>query len=379
MGESLMSGAIVASPYIPTQYGYADWQPSQSYYAFATAAGCFNGYPAQSPRQKQSSILSCLRRKDSETLMQASFNISTGGQYGSYVFAPVTDGIFVTDLPSRQLLRKEVNGQRILSGNNANEGPLFVPQNITTDSNLIDWVETTYPLLSPDDITKLLSYYPSTPSPAPKKFATDGLSPPTAITQSSLSTGAQQRANNIYAETTFVCPSYWLAEAFTDNDKQAYKYQVSALPALHGLDQYAYFDEPRDVSQGEKFSEEMSKIWGSFVIEGKPRTEALGGWPVWESGNSSMANRKCFFPAGLLMMHGADFEGDVVNQTGGELVNGTVQGGNLLQSYGEDLNTTYFVGEGREPSFSIVNARTWEGGRGLRCDFWRSIGGIVPE
>lgn len=69
----------------------------------------------------------------------------------------------------------------------------------------------------------------------------------------------------------------------------------------------------------------------------------------------------------------------IVNQTGGELVNSTVQGGYLLQSYGENLNTTYFVGEGREPAFDIVNARTWEGDRGVRCDFWRSIGGIVPE
>lgn len=29
--------------------------------------------------------------------------------------------------------------------------------------------------------------------------------------------------------------------------------------------------------------------------------------------------------------------------------------------------------------FSLVNAYTWEGGRGVRCDFWRSMAGIVPE
>lgn len=291
IGESLMSGAIVASPYLPMQYGYADWQPSQSYYAFATAAGCFNGYPAQNPRQ-QSSIFRCLQNQPSEVLMNASFNISTGGMYGGYVFAPVTDGIFVTDTPSRQLLRKEVNGQRILSGNNANEGPLFVPQNITSDEDLIGWIETTFPLLSPDDITKLLAYYPSEPSSDPMKFATTGIDGPTAINQSSISIGNQQRANNIYAESVFVCPSYWLSQAFTDNDRQAYKYEVSALPALHGLDQYAYFNEPPDVSQGEAFSEELSKIWGNFVMKGDPSVAGLEDWPVWDSRNAAMANRK---------------------------------------------------------------------------------------
>ena len=40
-------------------------------------------------------------------------------------FLPVTDGTFVQDLPSQQLLRKQVNGRNLLVGNNANEGPGF--------------------------------------------------------------------------------------------------------------------------------------------------------------------------------------------------------------------------------------------------------------
>jgi len=45
LGESLFSNAIAASPYLPQQYSYADFVPSQSYYAFASAVGCF-GPPA---------------------------------------------------------------------------------------------------------------------------------------------------------------------------------------------------------------------------------------------------------------------------------------------------------------------------------------------
>jgi carboxylesterase type B len=49
-------------------------------------------------------------------------------------------------------------------------------------------------------------------------------------------------SQNIYAELTFVCPAYWMAEAYSGNDERtSYKYQFSALPGLHGQDVAAYF------------------------------------------------------------------------------------------------------------------------------------------
>ena len=45
---------------------------------------------------------------------------------------------------------------------------------------------------------------------------------------------------NIYAETTFVCPSYWMAQGYTDNGRKSYKYQNSVLPAVHASDMTAY-------------------------------------------------------------------------------------------------------------------------------------------
>ena len=40
---------------------------------------------------------------------------------------------------------------------------------------------------------------------------------------------------------------------------------------------------------------------------------------------------------------------------------------------------TEFGGPGLKNNIELVNAYTWEGGRGARCDFWRSVGAIVPE
>lgn len=60
-----------------------------------------------------------------------------------------------------------------------------------------------------------------------------------------------------------------------------------------------------------------------------------------------------------------------LNQTDGREISN-----NITMS---DRNTTIYVGPGLMNDFTAVNAYTWEGGRGVRCDFWKSVGGIVPE
>jgi len=43
------------------------------------------------------------------------------------------------------------------------------------------------------------------------------------------------------------------------------------------------------------------------------------------------------------------------------------------------VNLTVSGNPGLHNDISLVNAWTWEGGRGYRCEFWRSVGPIVPE
>ena len=106
---------IAASPFLPMQYGYADFVPSQSYYAFASALGCF-GPPALPQSNSSASIFQCLVDKDTESLQNASATISGSSRYGTWAFLPVTDGVFIQQLPSQQLLKKQINGNRILVG-----------------------------------------------------------------------------------------------------------------------------------------------------------------------------------------------------------------------------------------------------------------------
>lgn len=81
LGTQLFTNAIAASPYLPMQWGYGDFVPSQSYYAFATQAGC----PPSDPYLKNGSmpIFECLVSKDSETLINASAAVSQDGSYGT--------------------------------------------------------------------------------------------------------------------------------------------------------------------------------------------------------------------------------------------------------------------------------------------------------
>jgi carboxylesterase type B len=366
LGNTLFSQAIASSPYLPKQYGYKDWVPSQTYYAFAHMAGCA---PTAAYGAVRPTILECLRSKSTDTLILASQNVSASGAYGTWAFLPVTDGELIQSLPSQQLGLRKVNGMHMLTGNSANEGSSFVPSGINTEEDLVKWLKTTFPLFSNDDIAKLLLYYPSTnasvsiPDPL---FATNGISGPSALNQSSVATGQQQRAYNIYAESTFVCPSYWLAEAYAgDRGKQAWKYQYSVPLALHANDVGAYLG-PTTNTQGPDLSYAFRSLIGNFVTKGNPSiSSAIANGNLTTSNNASAEAASNWPSFSITQPHMLN-----LNQTGG-------QESSIAVALG--LNTTVAVGPGLQNNFSLVNAYTWEDGRGFRCDWWRSTGISVPQ
>ncbi|KAJ9603643.1 hypothetical protein H2200_011829 [Cladophialophora chaetospira] len=367
LGTSLFVNTIAASPYLPMQYGYKDWVPSQAYYAFATAAGCPPGLPYGSQSQ---TIFQCLVGKDTATLINASATISQSGNYGTWAFLPVTDGVFIQDLPSQQLLRRKVNGLNALIGNNANEGPSFTPQNITSEDNLVSWLHVTFPMFTNDDIAKVLLYYPSsnssTDSSAPM-YATSGNSVASALNVSTVGTGQQQRADNIYAETTFVCPSYWMAIAYNDMGRTSYKYQFSVEPALHGADVSGYFG-PAAPNIGPDLALAFRQIWGNFITTNNPSISANVAIGAGAANSSSVTTNAVTSWPQFSMYSPYQIN---LNQTGG-----TPFSMNITQI---NRNITEYGSPGLQNQITLVDAWNWEAGRGYRCEFWRSMGAIVPE
>lgn len=262
-------------------------------------------------------------------------------------------------------MKRRVNGINQLSGNCAEEGPYFTPQNIASEQGLVDWIKLVFPLFSDDDISKLLYYYPiqnSTNSSSLPRFATAGNKGPTALDISSTASGQQQRANLIYGETTFICPSYWVAEAYNTHGRTGYKYQYSVPLSMHGADQYPFFGESMP-NLGPDLTLAFQRIWGNFIKTGNPSISSsiangassngtarneLENWPAFTLWSPQMAN---------------------LNETGGKEVKTTTGA----------FNYTSIEGPGLKNDLSLVDAYTWEGGRGVRCDFWRSVASIVPE
>ncbi|KAL5394941.1 hypothetical protein PMIN06_003243 [Paraphaeosphaeria minitans] len=369
LGTSLFVNSITASPYLPQQYHYKDWVPSQSYYAFAIAAGC---PPTWAYGNSSQTIFECLISQSTETLQSASELVSQSGTLGSWGFLPVTDDVFIQSTPSKALLERKVNGLSHLSGNNAQEGDIFTTQNITTENDLMDWIRLVFPLFTQDDIAKLLYYYPSSnvsdSSDGLTEFATEGTMGPTIVNVSQTATGQQQRAQAIYGESTFVCPSYWIAEAYNARGRTGYKYQYSVPIALHGFDPSVNFG-PATANVGPDMLLAFLRIWGNFVTTGNPSISAsvasgnnsngtsqsgLEDWPVFALWDPRMVN---------------------LNQTGG-----SPQSINLADytSGFLDQNVTVYVGPGQMNDITLVDAYSWEGGRGKRCDFWMSVAAIVP-
>ena len=359
LGTSLFTNAIAASPYLPLQFGYKDFEPSQSYYAFAAEAGCFNGTAYGHSSQN---IFQCLLTKDAQALQIASVKVSAGSFFGTWAFLPVTDGNYVQSVPSQALNARIVNGKRLLVGNNGAEGAMFVPRDIDTEEKLKTWLMTWLPLMTDQDITKLLLHYPVDTN-VTADYATNGVELPDADSVSPVARDQQARADNIYGELTFVCPSYWLSEAYAGSGRTSYRYQYSIIPALHGNDVVGYFGPPSDV-QSPAFVKAFMNIYGNFVTKDNPSISAAlvyGGdtndhakpnaaenWPEYSASTPYQIN---------------------LNQTGGTP--------SMMEYLG--ANVTVLTGPTLKNDFSKVNAYTWEGGRGRRCDYWRSISNLLPN
>lgn len=364
IGTELFANSLAASPYLPKQYAYNDRISSQLFHTFASAAGCHTTYWSRylgSP-----GTFDCLVAADIDLLMTASTVVSQLGGYGSCAFVPVTDGIFLQDTPSKHFGRRKVNSRNLLVGTNANEGASYTKPNISTVDNLVDYLAETFPLFSDSDIAKVLDNYPTgnaTTDDEALLFATTGDSAPYALSQSSVATGQQQRAELIVSEYQFVCPSYWMVEAFSSNHAggQGWKYQFSVPPALHGGDTGGYFYYP-----GAYYSIDITvalqRIWGNFVVHSNPSIDNAVANGVSRPGSNTTQDN----PAS----HWAPYS----RETPYQLNLNTTCPGRVTSSDQVLCDAPDAVNEIR-----MTDGYTWEAGRGKRCDFWKSMGELVPE
>ncbi|KAL2270619.1 hypothetical protein VTJ83DRAFT_2803 [Remersonia thermophila] len=356
IGNLLYKQGIAASPYLPSQYKYNDPDPTANYYAFSQAAGC----------PGSGNVFNCLVGKDTNALQLANHQVTQAAPFGYWAFGPVTDNSYILNRPVQQFATKKMNGDRLLVGHNANEGSLFVPPGIITEADLIGWLSSAQlKNLSPTQLNTVLAANPNSANtdPSAPMYDTTGLSGPTALEMSNDANGQQQRANNIYAEATFACPTFWLASSYTKPGKAAYVYQYSVPHAAHTADMGAYFG-PQEPNHSDDFSLAFRRIWGNFIRTGNPSISPaiangaaaadptaphpISNWPTWNEANPKMVN---------------------LNITGGTPYT-------VPTLYGTTV--TQYAQPGLLNAISVVNVANWEGGRLDRCNVYKSLAPSIP-
>ncbi|KAH8900002.1 alpha/beta-hydrolase [Thozetella sp. PMI_491] len=345
-GTRLFRRGIASSPYLPTQPKYNDGLPEDYYRQLAEKADC---------KGSKDSWFECLTDAGTIALQNASALTTFAAKYGNWAFIPVTDGTLIQGLPTEQLLKGSVNGERVLVGNNANEGTYFVPQNITTEAQFTSFVQLQYPGLSKENLTAVMQLYSVSNASASStlKYDSDGTHAPFATEMSRFVAGWQQAANNLYAETTFVCPAYWLADAYAPDvnveskGKSAWRYQFSVPDAFHGADLAPLTDNPAKsgTAMDSTFRTSFQNIWGRFIVNGDPTLVSSDNHTV--SGVAA-AGAAAWKPWGA------------VGAADG-------RGYSLL-----DLNVTSSAPQ--TPDWRVVDGAVWEGGRGARCALWAALG-----
>lgn len=238
-----------------------------------------------------------------------------------------------------------------------------------TRENYDSFINNTFPLFTAADISLLNLVYQinkSLPFDNDTRYDTLGGEGPTALTQSEMATGIQQTIFDIDAETIFDCPAQWMAEAFSTKSRQAWRYQYSVTPAYHGADLSAYFSVGAEVPN-QDFRHTFQKIWGSFIINDTPIISIADATAGYDNSSVPAA------PDGSIQW-------PEYSRTEPWLMDLNTTGGTLSQNVVAS-NLSYYqrVGPGIVNNFRIVNASSWEGGRGARCDFWLQVSARVPQ
>ncbi len=154
-----------------------------------------------------------------------------------------------------------------------------------------------------------------------------------------------------------------MAEGFSDRGRASYKYQYSVPAALHGQDLQGWFG-PVNMFQGADFQRALMSMLGNFVTMDNPSISAQIANGA-NATNAYASNPATNWPTFNLY---APYQMDL-----------NVTGGTPFQAmpFGAPHNVTELAGATND--FTLVDAYTFEGGRGFRCDFWRSVARIVPE
>jgi len=202
----LFRAAMMDSPFLPFQYAFDDPISEDVFSMVASQSGC-SGINA---------TLKCLRSISATTLNQVANNIEQSNFFGVFTFVPVIDGSFIVERPTVTLSKGHRNSDVVFIMTNTHEGDIFTnPSALTSDNTtLAQYITELFPRMNDSSIQQAVKLYSNV---------------------SGLNTVPEQAAE-VMGDSIFICPSFYVLEAFGSN---SWKGQFAISPALHS-DELAY-------------------------------------------------------------------------------------------------------------------------------------------
>ncbi|TFL07455.1 Alpha/Beta hydrolase protein [Pterulicium gracile] len=246
-GTALFRNIITSSTFLPPQYKFDDDIPEGLFYEVVSQSNCCCAQDK----------IACLRDADPAALQAANQAINRAGLFGTFTFVPVVDGTFIRRSPVDSLASGKVNGARLLAVTNANEGQIFVNATLTPVS-MQEYMLLLFPKFTPQQALVVSDLYARTGIPLEQQLAL------------------------AHGESTFVCPTYYLLDAFEDPAK--FKGEFAIAPATHGSDVPLYFPTGRNITVDDPdFTASFASSFLSFVISEDPnlKVNARSVTPSW--------------------------------------------------------------------------------------------------
>lgn len=218
-GVPLFDKAITSSPFWPKTYQYDDPEAQGLYDQLVSLTGCGNS----------KDTLECLKTVDVQALRNASLVIDYDHTYttSSWTWAPVIDGEFLKDSLTNTIKKHGVAVDYVYGLYNSDEGENFIPpglDNVTTtggfNSSLASyhsWVSGFLPRFNEAQLQEVSRLYP-------EQGSTETIP---------LYNTTYERAQLVYRDLMFACPSYWLA---SEAKVQGWLAEYAIPPAKHGSD-----------------------------------------------------------------------------------------------------------------------------------------------
>ncbi|KAF8168668.1 Alpha/Beta hydrolase protein [Mycena galopus ATCC 62051] len=227
----LFRGAITSSTFLPSQYQFNDRIPELVFSEVVAQTNCTSAADA----------MACLRAADATVLEAANTNILLGGFFGTFVVSPVVDGVFITQRPTLSMLEGKVNGEALLSVTNTFEGTVFVNQSVAVTA--AQYSLEVFPKFGAAEADIVGALYANV---GDELF----------------------QVNAVQGESIFICPTYYLLNAFLG---RSFKGEFAIPPGLHAEDRPYYFPggsaPPFDNTA---FIDAFAQSFTSFIINLDP-------------------------------------------------------------------------------------------------------------